>query len=137
MRCDVKAILLLTNWPRVQDALEHIDRLQRAATVRPVAQSVATPKSHRSVESQPHRPPPGAPTHDEQPVTRGWLGSLAAAAGAVLSPQRLLPQLGGALPRTPPAMPGTASPGQLPGRQTLDGDGLLDTVAAAHSLRCP
>ncbi len=115
----------------MQDALEHINRLQCAATVQPVVQPSATPEPRGSVER--HAPPP-VPIHGMQTVTRGWLGSLAAAAGSVLSPQRLLPQLSSALPRTPPAVPGTAPPGQLPRSRTLDGDGMLDT--ALVGIRC-
>ena len=133
-RCDVELHADLTTSPLAQDALEHINRLQCAAQAQPIVQPSAMPDPRGSVEPQPPRPQPPALTDRAQTATRGWLGSLAAAAGAVLSPQRLLPQLGGALPRTPPAAQGTAPPGQLSRSRALEGDGMLDT--AAVGTRC-
>ena len=112
---------------RAQDALEHITRLQRAAEAEPAARpSVPEPRS--SADGQPHGFAASTPASVSR-QNRGWLGAFAAAAGSVLSPQRLLPQLGGALPCPP------AAPEALRHSRALIGDELPDVEAAAHGLR--
>ena len=100
-----------------QDALYHINRLTCAGNkAEPLVQTPATSHGHTPCGPQP----------------RGWLGSLAAAASSVLSPQRLLGQNKSALP-TPPTV--AAAPA-LPHSRVLVGDGLLGAAAAEHRLRC-
>ena len=122
---------VLLTFRAAQDALEHITRLTRAAQ-QGIPAAELRPEVVVARRSPAERRSPG----DRRQSSRGWLGSLAAAA-SVLSPQRLLPQLGGALPLPPPfvAAAAAASPA-LPRSRTLAGDGLADVAAVPHSLRC-